>query len=325
MNPRITAFDQLAFLLKLQPTEGVDALPTPVLNAFQILEGTAKINATGVDRKITKPYWNTARKKFGKYYVEINGTIELVTPANPGVDKSPHGVALQICGMAETLRAAAVGPPAVDAATVYNMISRNIPAGTGYFYHADEYYKGLDMRGDLSSLTQQIGVVPTAKLKLWGNCQNTIEADLPTGLDYSKFLEPTIGSTESMELTIDDFAVQGISHVFEFGNTLGIREHTLARTSRISGRQSTFKAQFYRTAKADFDPYAKWKKGDIVEVVSTTFEDGGDGRYWNLRTLGQVIDVDKVDADNENTFQVSFQAVASDAGNDECALEFAQS
>lgn len=320
MNPSIESFTTRGLALKAEVTEGSDSTPTSLLNAFQIMEGTSKIVADAIARNPDRPYFNSRRSRYTNFRGQINGQIEIVPPEAPGTDPLGVGLALEICGMAKTLTAPDVGPPVVKGKNVYNPISRLIPSATGYWWHAGTFRKITGMRGNLSGLAMEIGKMFSAQLALEGRLLSFSEADLPTDFDFDAFLEPTPYTTESGLLTIDDFAVNGKLLSVDFGNQLKTIEHTEARIGRIGSKDSKFKCRFYRTALADFDPYAKWKAGDIIEMKSVNVEDGG-GRQSVMTVLGQITGLDEPNQDNDYAWEISGDACAVD-GNDEVLLSF---
>ncbi len=316
MNPSIERFENRGFALKKEVTEGTDSVPTALVDAFQLIDGKSSIKADSLDRKLDRPYMNARRKKFSNFRAEVEGTIELVPPAVPGTGKASVGLGLQIAGMAETL---AVGPPAK---TVYTPISKLIPSATGYFWHAGTLKKMVGARANISSLDHSINKWLTAQIKIEGGCAALLTEDaLPTTFDFTAFTEPTIATTENMELLINGFAVNGLSHMVEFGNDLKTMSHTEARRSFIGDRDSTVKLRFYRTLKADFDPHAKWKAGDLVTAKSTTAE--ADLRATVLTSQFQVTDVQEVEIDKEYGWEISGILVATGAtGGNELEIAF---
>jgi hypothetical protein len=320
-NPSIESFIARGLALKKETTEGVDASPTAATNAMQILDGQSKIQADEVARNLDRPYFNSARKKYANFRGQITGNIELVPPEEPGVDDMATGLVLEIAGMAKTLTAHDDGPPEVKGSTLYTPISRLIPSATAYFWHAGTFKKLLGARANLTGITHEIGKYLMASMTLEGACNDITEDDLPDDFDYSGFLEPTVGTTESMELLINDFAVMGLSHSVDIGSQIKTREHTEARRTGIGSKQSTFKARFYRTALSDFNPMSKWRAGEIIEVKSTIVTAAGTASI--ITSLGQVTGLDEPNIDDEYGWEISGNLVAV-SGNDELLLDFAE-
>jgi len=320
VNPSIEPFTSRGLALKRETTEGTDAAPTAALNAFQILDGSSKIVADSIDRNIDRPFFNARRPRSTNFRGQINGNVEVVPPQNPGSEDPAIGLALEIAGMAKTTTAHDDGPPVVKGGTLYNAISRLIPSATAYWWHAGTLRKVVGARANISSLSMEIDKIFMFQLALEGALKEFGEAALPTDFDFSDFLEPTPYTTESGVLTINDFAVNGKLLSVDFGNQIKTRSHTEARSTSIGDKQSTFKCRFYRTALADFDPIAKWKSGDIIEMAGTNVELGG-GRSTTLTVLGQVTGLDEPNIDNDYGWELSGNCVAVD-GNDEVQLGF---
>lgn len=319
MNPSIETFTNRGLAMKREGTEGTDSGPTAALNAFQMLEGTSKIVADPIERNIDRPFFNGRRTKYTNFRLQVNGTAEVVPPATPGTGEVGIGLALEIAGMAVTKTASA--PPGTKGKHVYNPISRLIPSASGYWYHAGTLRKAVGMRTNISGLAMEIDKNVTMQLAIEGALKEFKDEAFPSDWDFSQFLEPTPYTTESGELTINDFAVFGKLLAVDFGNQIKTISHTEARVARIGDKQSTFKCRFYRTSLADFDPYAKWRAGDIIELKGINVETGG-GRQTVMNVRGEIGGVDDANIDGDFGYEISGKCVASDAGNDETLLGF---
>lgn len=322
-NPSLQSFTSRGLALKLETTEGTDASPTALLNAFQMIDGSSAIVADAVQRNIDRPFFNSASPVYSNFRGQINGNIELVAPAVCGTDDASVNVALQIAGMAVTKTAHAAGPPVVKGLNRYNPISVAIPSATAYWWHAGNLLKVTGARANITGLAMEIGKYLTAQFALEGSLEAWTEQALPTNFDFTKFTTPPVLSTESMELLINSFAVFGKLHSIDFGNQLKTIEHTEARTAQISNKQSTFTARFFRTLQADFDPVAKWQAGDQVTIQSTVLENDG-LRKTVLTTQGVITNFKTVNIDDDYGYEITGNLVASSAGNDECFVDFSE-
>lgn len=321
-NPNIETFDRRGMVLKLETTEGTNSNPTTLLNAIQVLDGKSKVQSDTIERKLDRPFWNSTRKKATNFRGSIEGSIELVPMLNPGVGPASVDALLQIAGMARTYTVPSAGPPIVIGTTTYNPISSNIPSATAFFWHAGTYREITGSRANLTGISMEIGKYLMAQFRLEGSCLDIAEGNLPTNFDYAAFHDPTDASTESMELTIDGFAVNGLLLSVDLGNDLKTTQHTEARRARIGTRQSTFKSRFYRTSKADFDPMAKWRTGQVIELIGITEEP--DGRLTRMPVLGEISGLEEVDIEGEYGWEISGNTVAGNGG-DEFLLDFAAS
>lgn len=321
-NPNIEFYRSRGMVLKAEVTEGVDSAPTPSANAFEVMDSKSMLESDTVERPKDRPYHTNDDFAITNVRGVIEGSVELVPPAIPGTDPAPHAPLLLPCGFAQTLIPADVGPPIVLAETVYSLISQGVPSATAWFWHAGTLRKLLGARGNLTGLTMAIGDVVKAQFRLQGSCIDVEEDDVPSDLDYDAFANARPGTTENMEMLIDDFAVMGKSHAIDLGNDLKTVEHTEARRNRINNRKGTFTLRFFRTSKADFDPWAKWRAGDIIVAQSTLIE--VDDRYTQFISRGKVESVGEVDIEGDYAFEIKCRALPSSAGNDEHQLRLGQ-
>jgi hypothetical protein len=310
-------FRNRALLLKVEATEGVDALPVPATDAFQLFDGSSGLTGETVERMVDRPFFThdpfvvTSSRGF------VEGGFEMVPPtgAYTGVTKAAVDALLRVGGMAKTFVA---GPPAV---VRYNPVSTAIPSATAYFYHAGTYYKLVAARAAISELSMNIGSYLQGKLRIEGSCTQVEEAALPTGLDYSAFATPVANTTESMEMRINAVAVEGKDFSIDFGSTIQTVEHTEARLTRITDRKPTFRTRFYRPARAALDPFALWRAGTIVPVWGSV-TDPVTGLQTKITARGQIEACNPVDIDGDLGYEVSGRCIASSVGGDEILIEF---
>lgn len=310
-------FRNRALLLKVEATEGTDALPAAATDAFQLFDGTSGITATQVERTVDRPFFthdpfvNTNLRGF------VEGGFEIVPPSGAYTAASVASVdtLLRIGGMAKTFVA---GPPAI---VRYNPISSAIASGTGYFYHAGTLYKITGARANLSSISMEIGNYLRGQCRIEGSCQQVDEAALPAGLDYTKFTTPIVNSTETMEMRVNNIVVEGKSIGVDFGSTLTTAEHTEARINRISDRKPTFNARFYRPAKATLDPWAIWKANTVIPLWGSV-TDPVTGLQTKMLVRGQIEQVTPTDIDGDLGYEITGRCIASDTGGDEILFEF---
>lgn len=317
----LESFRSRALLLKLETTEGTDSVPTPALDAFQLFDGRSGVTGDVVEREIDRPYFTNAPFVIANPRAFIEGSFEIVPPTTPG--DATNGIAavdplLQIGGMARTLTAAVVGPPAVPASTRYNPISSLIPSGTAYWYHGSAHKKVTGARAALSAIEMAVGNYMRGQLRIEGNYVDVSEATV-TGLSYTRFAAPRVGSTESMALSFNGFNVEGKSLSIDFGSEQRTIEHTEARLNRITDRRATFTARLYRPALASFNPWTQWRNGSIVPILGTHLE--LNGRATILEVRAQIEGINEVDIDGDLGLEISGRCIAN-SGGDEFLLRF---
>lgn len=330
-NPALESFTTRALALKIEATEGVDAVPTPALNAFELTDGRSAIESDKVERPKDRSYFTADDFVNTNIRGMIEGGFEIRPPATPGTAPAPVAPLLLPCGMAETLVAPDVGPPAVIGLTRYNPVSTTIASATAYFYHAGTLRKLTGCRGNITGLTMTIGDLIKGQLRLQGSVDEDNEhileeLALPANFDYSAFegAEGGIGTTETMELLINDFAVQGVSHAIDFGSELQSKQHTEAKVNRITARKGTSTLRFYRTAQADFSAFKAWKGGEIVVARSTQV--WPDGSYCRFVSRGKIDAIAEEDIEGDYGWALTLRNMAEGpTGGNEFYIEFGAS
>lgn len=316
-------FKNRALLLKVETTEGTDAAPAAGTDAFQIMDGTAGLMSDKIERMVDRPFFthdpfvNTNVRGF------IEGGFEIVPPTGvyDAATRAAVDALLRISGMAKTFVAAVVGPPAVPAIVRYNPVTSAIASGTGHFFLAGTLYKLTGARANITSIEMAIGNYLRAQTRIEGSCQQVEEASLPAGLSYSAFHRPIANTTESMELKVNGFSVEGKSLSLDFGNELQTVEHSEARLHRIRDRRPTFTSVFYRPSRASLDPFALWRAGTIIPLVGTITEPST-GLQTKMTVRGQIEDVRPQDIDGDLGYEITGRCIASDSGGDEFTFEF---
>jgi hypothetical protein len=316
-------FKNRALLLKVEATEGTDAAPAAATDAFQLMDGSSGVLSEKIERTIDRPFFthdpfvNTNIRAF------IEGGFEIVPPSAivDNTSKAAVEALFKISGMAKTFIAATAGPPATPAIIRYNPISSSFASGTAHFYHAGTLYRLTGARANITSVAMEIGNYLRAQTRIEGSCQEVEESALPGGLDYSAFTTPVANTTESMEMRINGFAVEGKSIGLDFGNELQTVEHSEARINRIRDRRPTFTARFYRPARGSLDPFALWKAGTIFPLFGT-ITDPTSGLQTKMNIRGQIEDVRPQDIDGDYGYEITGRCIASDAGGDEFTFEF---
>jgi hypothetical protein len=311
----LNSFRERALLLKVESTEGTDAVPTPALDAFQLFDGSSGVAGDVVEREIDRPYFTNNPFVVANPRAFIEGSFEIVPPAVPG--NVTTGIAaidalLRIGGMARTLVAS-------PGQTRYNPISTAIPSGTAYWYHAGTHKKVTGARAALSAIEMAVGNYMRGQLRIEGNYQTVDEATV-TGLVYTPFAAPRVGSTESMALSCNGFNVEGKSLSIDFGTEQRTIEHTEARLNRITDRRATFTARMYRPTLASFNPWTLWRVGTIIPIVGIHNEI--DNRVTRLEVNAQIEGINEVDIDGDLGLEITGRCIATSAGGDEFVLRF---
>ena len=313
----LESFKNRALLLKLEAVEGTDALPTPALDAFQLFDGTSGLLSDRIERPVDRPFFGSDPFVNTNFRGFIEGGFELVPPATPvsGTSKASIDALLQSSGMAKSF----LTTP--NTLLRYNPVSSGIPSATGLYYHSGLLYRLTGARSNVSSLMMDIGSYLKGQCRIEGSCVEVQEAALPTGLVYTPFFAPTALTTETMEMRINGFAVEGKSISIDFGNEQKTIEHTEARINRITGRNGKFSAKFYKPARASLDPWALWRVGTVIPVYGQQITPGS-VVLTKISALVQIEEVKPVDIDGDYGYEVTGRCIPSSAGGDEFMIDF---
>lgn len=320
-QPDIEVFTARGLAVIAEVTEGTDPGVASATDAYQILDGKSGTEFDKIERKLDKAHFSGDEFVVANERAFIEGTIELTPPAIPGTDSASCATVLLPCGMEEDLDAA-------TRTTAYAPISRDIPTVTAAWWHGGTFRTVTGARGNLTGLALKIGDRFMAQLRLQGDYEEIEEDSLPTDFDYSAFLTPTVVTDENSRMLLSvvdgsptNLHLWGKELSLDFGNQLQSKQFTELRVNRISDRKGTFKAVFVRTAKADFDPWAVRKEGEIITIAFRLKED--DGRTSQLSIRGQIEGINEVDIDGDYLWEITGPCIASDDGGDEFGVSFA--
>lgn len=311
----LESFQSRTAAIKIETTEGTDAVATFSTNAFRLLNGTSGIEAEKMERELdratwgAKPFVPTGLKGF------IEGDVEMIGSTTNG-QASPLSPLLRIGGMAETL---VVGPPALAR---YNPIATAIASASAYFQHGGTIKKLLGARAAISAIALEIKKYPMLKARIEGSCQEATESAYPTP-DYTAFAQnPLPITTENAVMTINAFAVDGIYMSLDLNTALSVKEHTEARIARITDRQPRGVVRFVRPAFGSLNPWTLFKNQTTFAMsFVNTLTGTPASRVMLSIAKAQFEEPKEIDWEGDIAYEVPFRAL-SNTGNDEFLLEF---
>ena len=133
------------------------------------------------------------------------------------------------------------------------------------------------------------------------------------------------GGTASSVLTpLTDLHTWAKALRIDFGNQLAYREYTEKGVSGITDRQPTFTLRLAATdITNDFDPWFIRKNGIIVTAAYRLYDDDTkDGLYSELGVRCQIENINEVDIDGDDGFELTGPCIPSSSGNDEFYIGF---
>lgn len=205
-----------AILAKIQPTRGMDALPTGAADALLVSSPTCDYTYNNVDRDNIRAYLGASEQLAGTRYVTLSFDVEISGSGTPGVAPA-WGKLLRGCAIAEV----AVPGERVE----YNPITNGFEALTIYYYADGVVHKALDCMGNVELMMEE-GSIPKFKFSFTGVDGGTVaEANPNQSLaEWKTPLVITNGNTASVNLggTYADGEVTGGSVFCSRGLTLNL-------------------------------------------------------------------------------------------------------
>lgn len=307
----LTPFQARALQLKIETTEGTDAVPTGAADTVQVMDLSVQIEADNQDRNLDRTTFGGRPTSLVRKRGIVTGNVELIGHGTPGT-AAPIGPLLRACGHAQTL-------VAVTSAR-YRPLSTGIPSASIYAFHGLERYRILAARGMLSSLAFNIDDYPKAQFELRGNPETMTEAALPTDGDVSAFQVPPVIVQENSVMTIDGFDVDGKGLEIRPAVDLQIVHHTNARVARHVDRLTEVTLRFFRSAYSDKNIHALAEAETPVPVSFEVTTSAGKNILVELPAV-QLLLPKAVEIDGHFAWEVIGRCLP-DAGDDEYGITF---
>lgn len=207
---------QMLLLAKLQPAVGTPVVPTAGANAILCRAlAPEPITAEQVERTLIRPYKGNGGKLTAGEHRKLTCEVELAGSGTAGQPPA-WGELLQACGFSETVT------PGVD--VQYHLVSGGEPVLTLYGYLDGTLFKITDAKATVSFELNPKGI-PVMKYEFLGAYSKPEEGAMPTGVDYSAFMQPkVVGKTNTPTLNI--FGHSGCTSAFSvnLANQLAWRE-----------------------------------------------------------------------------------------------------
>jgi len=318
-QPQLDYFKKRGVAIKIEATEGQDALPTAIANGVLLMNGSSGTEFDKRERPIDRPHFTGTPFVVGNKRAFIEGEFELYPPAAPGAagdSGADCSVLLLPAGMTAV-------KDALAKTTRYNPISANIPSATAYWWHVDTHKKVLGSRNNITGLGITVGDRFKGNVRLQGAYESVAQEALPEITLPSAV--PTVARADNTETNLSvnggaDLLVWAKSLTVEFGNQLATKEYTSLKVNGLTDRQPTWSLRIARTALADFNP---WAVRDAATPITARLRlSESDNRYSELGIRGQIDQINEVDIDGDYGWELTGPCVASDAGGDEFYIEF---
>lgn len=233
---------KMLLLAKVEVTPGVDSTPTAGANAILVRATTPQpIVADQVDRNLIRPFKGNSGSLTAGVHSRMQFEVELAGAGTAGTAPK-WGPLLQACGFSETL--------SVGVSAVYQVVSSGEPTLTLYGFLDGIRFKMTHCKGTVRFTLDAKGI-PIMAFDFLGVYNPVTDVALPTGVDYSGFLQPlTVGKVNTPIFSIHGHSGCLSALGIDVGNQLVFRELVNCAKPHSSDRKATGTAVFELTTVA---------------------------------------------------------------------------
>jgi len=208
---------KMLLLAKKEVTAGTDALPTAAANAILCRALMPEpITAEQVQRNLIRPYKGNSGSLTVGEHRKITFEVELAGAGAAGTEPA-WGLLLEACGFAATITA--------GTDVTYDLVSEGEPTLTLYGYLDKTKFVITNAKGTVSFELNAKGI-PVMKFEFLGTYSAaTEEMAMPTGVDYSDFIQPkTVGKTNTPTFSFHGLSACMSAFSINLANSLTWRE-----------------------------------------------------------------------------------------------------
>jgi hypothetical protein len=255
-----------AVFVKLETTEGTDAVPTAT-DAMLVSNLTiAPLDGSEVSLDYIRGYFGNSPSIRVEDYFTITFDVDLAGSGTPGTVPK-WGKALRACAFAETVSA--------GTSVTYNPISKDMESATLYYYVDTVLHKGLGARGNVS-FEMNANARPLAKFNMIAKIGGIVDAGSPLVPNFTGFQIPAPVTTGNTSGTIagktlgcanDKLEINGFT--LDMGNQVKHRQLVGCSSVIVSDRQpqGTTSIQMTPLAVVDWFDYIRSSTKDEFEIV----------------------------------------------------------
>jgi len=271
---------KMALLIKPESVFKQDAVPTAGLNAIRAYD----VSLVPIEGEEVKA--NFIKTRFGAQettQVTEYKSISFFVPFS-GV-----AVAGALPGVADLLRACAVSVTnEAGVKTTFAPVTDGHESVTMYANIDGIKHVSLGMRGTAEVTTTAKGM-PGWKFDLMGSFVPLVDADLPTGVVYTRFLKALPVNQANTTLTIDGLDVVASAFSFKQGNAVAHSNEIGLDQVDISDRESTGSVTFRNTAVSVRNWVSMYRDREQVPVVMRH----GQGATNTVKFIGPYAEIGK--------------------------------
>lgn len=207
---------KILLLAAIETTSGTDATPTAAANAMLVRGFTPQpITADAVSRNLIRPYkGNSGSITAGEHRV-FEFEVEIAGAGAAGTAPA-YGPLLRACGFSETIT--------VGQDVEYTLVSEGEPTLTLYGYLDGTLFKVTGAKGTVS-FDFSAKQIPVMKFRFIGAYAPPTEGAMPTGVDYSAFMQPrVVGKTNTPTFTMHGLSACTSAFSVDLANAIAWRE-----------------------------------------------------------------------------------------------------
>ena len=302
---------KMVILAKAEATYGVDSIPTAALNAIRAFDVTAvPVEGDEIENAYVQAHFGSTPTTQVTQYKSLSFSVPFSGVAALGT----------VPGVAELLRMCSVSVTNTPAtSTKFNPVTDNPESGTLIFNIDGIKHASYGVRGTVT-VDANAKAAPAWKFELKGSFVPLVDAALPTGAIYTKFLNPLGVNKANTTLSVDGVAVAASAFSFVLGNEVVKEDLMNVDSVDITGRKSTGSVTFRNTDVAVRD----WVGMGLARAqVAISFRHGQAATNTVKFTAARA-EIGKPTYSDSNGVQMivlPLRFIPSDAGNDEWQFE----
>lgn len=252
----IKNFEKQTILAKVEVTQGVDAVPTPLADAMEVFDFAATPESDSVTRSPNRSTFANDQVSYPNKRWNISFGVEIT--GSGAVDSAPAiDPILLMCALSGTQN--------VGTNYTYVPNSNSTTTGTIYFYLDGILMKALGARGTID-ITPAIGDVTRGSVTMIADYVKPVDQAVGGVPDFSAFRQPVLNTEANSELSIHGTLVHGEDFALNMNNTNTPRESTETKFIAYTDRQVSANLNCWVEDIAEFDPCALWESeaGGVV-------------------------------------------------------------
>ena len=297
-------------LAKIQPTPGVDSIPTAALNSILARGVTpTPVNAEFIDRDLTKPYFGHTGQVQSQAYSMIEFEVEIAGAGAAGTAPK-YGPLLRSCGFGETIT--------VGTKVDYSPITSSQEAVTLHCYLDGLKYAMTDCKGAVSFAFNAKGI-PVMRFKYIGFVSTPIDDPVPSGSVFTGFTAPlAVNKANTPTFELHGIAVRATALEIDMANQVDYRNYIGNEAVTFTERKPTGKTTFELDTIAVKDWYDAIKNGTLstLELIHGVTA----GNIVELNSPKVQLTNPAISDDNGLAMFSVDLALQPNAGNDELVL-----